>query len=86
MPPKKEWTGKERRQGDAFMLGRMVEATEKMSEDISNIYVELTRQGKKVARLEVKASIAGIVGGGLVALPIVGWEYIKSFIAKGGSG
>lgn len=83
MPPKKEWTGKERREGDAFMLGRMVEAIEKTSADISNIYDELTRQGKKVARLEVKASIFGIIGGGIVALPVVGWEYIKSHLRGG---
>ena len=86
MPPKKEYTGKERREGDAFMLGRMAEATETMSEDISNIYGELTKQGKKIARLEVKAGFFGIIGGGLVALPVIGWEFIKSFIAKGGPG
>lgn len=86
MSPKKEYTGKERREGDAFMLGRMAEASEKTSEDISNIYTELTRQGKKIARLEVKAGVFGIIGGGLVALPVIGWEFIKSAIAKGGAG
>lgn len=85
MSKKNEYKGEERREDNQFMLGQMHQAIKKMSEqDIPNIYTELTNQGKKVARLEVKSGIWGAIGGAVVSIPAVGYIVLKWMASKGG--
>jgi hypothetical protein len=66
-----------------FLLAEMRKMHNENREDHAKIWEEVTEQGKKLAGIEVKSGVWGLVAGCIPVAVLGAWVYIKQLVNGG---